>query len=1105
MKGTMRYAINALQHDVPNHLGRTMAVVGGMLFVLYVATLSPGVYPGVSAFYVSAALGFQPWDSASHPLWRLFIALWQQMPLGSAAWRLNLSSAFCGVTAAVLLGRYVACWVYAHLWSHAEKRGLPEEEAACPEPTAEELAERRAGARVAVAAGGVAAILLGTGLAGWGASTRLQPETFDLTLVMVAFVLYQDYTSKRGSLRLYALALLCGMGIAETTLFWGPTLFLAGALVAFLYRHHRLRPGLCLGLIAISLLGVCLFVLSARVFASAAASSPDVVCDWCGALRQMLRLQLREASSFLPRAGWVSVVLLLIVPWLAFQAGYWARLHRLRNYRADALQMVCLIAVLALQCQVPIPPWTAWLNGGRLAVLEAAMAAMLGGWAFAYWAYGVLFRWEPAQLVADKELRLLEKGVRTKKWLSVGICFAAVLVTVAAAFGSGRLASGRRGLFADRCAQEILDQLGDRSWLVTDGVLDPHLNVLSAARGRTLRVLNLSAECDPGQVRQMRRWVSEEPRMQTNRERLLNAASLGVGAFVREWLAVDPAAENVLALYCVPDLWMAAGLVSRPDRFLFFAKRSADGFKSLPLLEEQRAFWSRMRLLLPPVADVREPSDRLRRSLRSHLSVVANDLGVLLMDLGRDEEAFDALGESLLWDSKNLSALANRALLAGKGVRPAEKDRVEAAFRKATSFFKRQPMAFDVVRLYGQLRTPDALFGVGAAWAQLGQYGLAQGGLRRAAALAKEDGKRDAILAYLGSVSVNAGETGQGEEVFWSLLKKDARNLPALMGMLNLALRRGDAAEAGKWLAQARLAGAPEKSLALVEAQIEIVGHDYGAARARLLDLTDKEPKNLDAWALLAVAMVSLQQLDDVERVVLPKMESAVCKQPNARVFQVRGDLARARGPAAYGQARDMYRRALRLSPGRRDLLETLVDLDLRLDDQASANLDASDLLRIDPDNADGHFVLGNQAVVRGELDAAESHLRASVARAATPQTLNNLAEVLLRKGALEEAESTVRQAVAKDDKNAAIWDTQASVLLKRGKTSEALTAIGQARALAPEDWTLAFTAARIQMEAGRKEEARTLLNEVQKHLDALPPHVRDEVARVAQEWRTRQ
>ena len=45
---------------------------------------------------------------------------------------------------------------------------------------------------------------------------------------------------------------------------------------------------------------------------------------------------------------------------------------------------------------------------------------------------------------------------------------------------------GGRGAFADRCAKEILDRLGTRTWFVTDGTLDPHLQIMAKERGMTV-------------------------------------------------------------------------------------------------------------------------------------------------------------------------------------------------------------------------------------------------------------------------------------------------------------------------------------------------------------------------------------------------------------------------------------------------------------------------------------------------------------------------------------------------------------------------------------------------------------------------------------------
>ena len=96
--------------EAPWGLSRAMAAVSGTLFALYLATLSPGVYPGLSARWVSSATGVEPWTSAEHPLWRLCTAFWLHIPLGGAVLWLNLSSAVYGAIAAALLCQFVARW-----------------------------------------------------------------------------------------------------------------------------------------------------------------------------------------------------------------------------------------------------------------------------------------------------------------------------------------------------------------------------------------------------------------------------------------------------------------------------------------------------------------------------------------------------------------------------------------------------------------------------------------------------------------------------------------------------------------------------------------------------------------------------------------------------------------------------------------------------------------------------------------------------------------------------------------------------------------------------------------------------------------------------------
>jgi len=359
----------------PGGLSMAMAAVGGAFFVLYGLTLSRGMYPGVSSEWVAAALGLNPWHSAAHPLWRLCAVFWSRIPLGSHVGWLNVSSAVYGAGAAALLCQFVARWVYSRI------------KPAAAEDDGKKLS------LVSIASGVVASVFLGTSLAGWSAATRFQPGTFDLLLVLLAFSLYQNYLLSHKLRNLHALALLCGLGACESAQFLVLEPFFIGSVIAVLYWHHRLRLRLCSGLMAMGLLGASSYVLSSWQFAHVAGLSWGVPMDWAQALRQVIKSQITDVARDLPMPGWPFILLMVVLPWLAFQLGFWDRLLLKRNFRADAIHLFLVIIVFMTQFNAPIPPWPQWVRAGWLPVLEAAFLAMLGGWVCAYWLCGWPSTW----------------------------------------------------------------------------------------------------------------------------------------------------------------------------------------------------------------------------------------------------------------------------------------------------------------------------------------------------------------------------------------------------------------------------------------------------------------------------------------------------------------------------------------------------------------------------------------------------------------------------------------------------------------------------------------------------------------------------------------
>jgi len=92
-----------------NRVDLLLAIACGILaFLVYLATLSPGVYPGQSAQLMAIGAGVEPMVAPTHPLWFPIVAWLGRLEFLSLPVRLNLFSALCGALAVMLLYRLTA-------------------------------------------------------------------------------------------------------------------------------------------------------------------------------------------------------------------------------------------------------------------------------------------------------------------------------------------------------------------------------------------------------------------------------------------------------------------------------------------------------------------------------------------------------------------------------------------------------------------------------------------------------------------------------------------------------------------------------------------------------------------------------------------------------------------------------------------------------------------------------------------------------------------------------------------------------------------------------------------------------------------------------------
>jgi predicted Zn-dependent protease len=225
-----------------------------------------------------------------------------------------------------------------------------------------------------------------------------------------------------------------------------------------------------------------------------------------------------------------------------------------------------------------------------------------------------------------------------------------------------------------------------------------------------------------------------------------------------------------------------------------------------------------------------------------------------------------------------------------------------------------------------------------------------------------------------------------------------------------------------------------------------------------LVTLTMRQDKPQDALALVR----EMQKAD-------PKDVGAILLE---------GDIENSRRNPAGAIA--AYRNAL----GKAKSADIAMRLDMALRSggrQAEADKLAAEWARANPKDAKFRYYLGDLALARGELAAAEEHYRAVLtAQPRNALAMNNVAYLLLRQGkpgALDLAQRSNELLPGRPH----LMDTMALALASEKKLPEAIEMQRAALSRAPADPTLKLTLARLLIQSGNKASARAELEELVK------------------------
>lgn len=1071
--------------DSKNRIDRWIGpVLGGIALVVYGLTLSSGAYPGESARLIVQYTGLFPRLTPDHPIWSGLAWVISKIPVGGLALRLNIFSVLCSAASIWLIYEIMAAVVHSTI--HVDE-------------------SNRLRAGIAARLAGIAsALFLAFCIPFWIVSNRAHTASFDILLLLIVTWLFFLW-SRTGSTRFILLfAFLYGLGIVEFATFILFAPLFGFYLLYFLWRRMLQRGELEIRLLVLIVLsavaGLLLYLIAAWSFYGTAGYELRGYTNFFKIIWIMWRDQYWLITRSLPRVGWLIILFMSVIPWLACLLVGGRALNGEKDWTYYVLHIVMSAIAGGVLLNMKFAPWTI-LGLSRLLVTPYVLAASVFGYLIAYW---LLL---PGAWWADSE-RVIKLWIR--KWLGPVIIVPGLGLLCIAPFRNLGQANGRPAGFINRYAQEIVKSISgysgssaeesglkatstgsrrrqgyggqagqaDRLWLITDGAIDNHLFIAAGDLGCPLRVLNLRAGNNEAYMKYAA-TLFEKPRFK-------NLAEIGMLPLLQEWFETDVGKEEKVGVMWPSDLWISAGLTIVPYNLVFFGTKEPETLDPAKLMAEHERFWAKM---APIMQEAREETGFLvdfGRYLLRHTGLVANNLGVLLEDLGQgsgvDDLAFRAYSKAREIDPENVSALLNLNVMVEKGYETKQAQAIKKDMETLAAKLKSKYHIWSLSRYYGYVRMPQAFAQLGWIWALSGQPGMATSGMKKALALLP-DGERGNVKQALADIYLLYREEEKSEALYQELLAKNPENRGAILGLARIASRKGDFGQAKDLLERAEQAGGVAKTrMALEWASLHAVAGNIGQSRIILEELIELKPDLLRAWAMLVGVLI--QQKDQTGLTeCIQRMERLKVGQGHI-IGVARSHLALFQND--WEGARKHLEEALALNPGSVQVLELLLKLDVFQIDEDSARAHIMKLLKIDSGNALGNYILGSLQLKSGEYTLAEDSFRKSLEKKKSPNVLNDLAWLLQQQGSYAEAEELVRAALEMNDRMYNAWDTLAVILMRTERLDEAEKALKRSISIFRDDFSVFVHMAELQAMQGNKKRVLELLEMLSDKLNRL-------------------
>ena len=639
-----------------------LTALGAALLALavYGCTLAGYLYPGESASLYTQWKGFEALSLPVHPVWG-----WAVGAIGGgSATALNALGLVCGALSAGFLCYLVGFFVYQTI--------------------GQEDAVKHARA-ASVIAGGGSAIAFIFSMAVWNTSTHMDVRQFDVFLALAVFMLYVPLV--RFPCLTYVLAPLLGLsvavGLAEGALFVPlGAVYLLALVAAVVKNGYKFYGPTALFLVALAAGYWLLADNVAATFLQLPSSVDGEYKETSDVIWACVEAYKHEIYQWLFGQGGIVVNILAVLPFVACMFVSTRGLNNERSwsqYLFHAAMTVCCVLATA----TPLSPDGLLSSAGRVPVATTTLVAATCGYLLAYW-YLLARVPLPVTEYDSETLPMLRVGKKAAPFVGYGLAVLLLLAGVVNALSR----DGDHGAFADVCANEMLDRMGPCTWLITDGMstdgmsdtvstdgmLDANLRVAAAARGQELNIICIkdrSEEKNKAYCRLIADMIEKKgvsAGKKTSSDLAFTLRELGMLPFLRMWFGNDPDIMNKVVTVGRSDFWLWTSCRPVPDCLVFKGVKDCKEGDGLKIKSEFEAFWKKMEPSLVidrnkgsrAIHEEKDMANRCRMELRRHLGLIANNIGVLLQDLGHDKEAFE-MYELVLGtiDKDNICALFN--------------------------------------------------------------------------------------------------------------------------------------------------------------------------------------------------------------------------------------------------------------------------------------------------------------------------------------------------------------------------------------------------------------------------------------------------------------